>query len=46
MAITLSTGVQIQVAKTYAAAVPFTTISNASEAVVTVANTLANGDYV
>ena len=46
MAITLSTGVQIQVAKTYAAAVPFTTISSASEAVVTVANTLANGDYV
>lgn len=46
MAITLSTGVQIQVAKTYAAAVPFTNISNAPEAVITVANTLANGDIV
>ena len=46
MAITLSTGVQIQVAKTYAAPVAFTNISNASEAVITVANTLANGDFV
>ena len=46
MAITLSTGVQIQVAKTYANAVPFTNISNAAEAVITVANTLANGDYI
>lgn len=46
MAITLSTGVQVQVAKTYAPAVSFTNISNAAEAVITVSNTLATGDYV
>ena len=46
MAITLSTGVQIKIAKSYAAAVSFTNISNAPEAVITVANTLTNGDIV
>lgn len=46
MAITLSTGVQVRVAKTYAAAAPFTTISNAAEAVVTVSNSLTTGDYI
>lgn len=48
MAITLSTGAQVFVAKTYAAPVSFVgaNISNIAEAVVTIAHTLAQGDYV
>lgn len=48
MAITLTTGSTLSVAKTYAAAVNFTSanISKASEAVITVTHALAAGDYI
>lgn len=47
MAVTLPNGVVLAIASTYAAAtVAATVVSNASECVVTVTNTLAIGDYV
>lgn len=47
MAITLSTGANISVAKSYAAQLAFTAISNAAEAVCTVSgSTIVAGDYV
>ena len=44
--ITLSTGVSISIAKTYAAALTVTAASNATECVLTVTNTLTAGDWV
>lgn len=48
MAITLSTGVSLQVAKTYGASINTTAVSNASTAVVTTASahSISVGDYV
>lgn len=47
MAITLSTGATLSVAKTYAAPLSFTVISNATNAVCTVVgSTIVAGDYV
>lgn len=47
MAITLSTGATISVAKTYAASISFSAISNATDAVCTVSgSTIVAGDYV
>lgn len=47
MSITLSTGTSLSVAKTYAAQLTFTAISNASDAVCTVSgSTIVAGDYV
>ena len=48
MAITLSTGVSLQVAKTYGASVNTTAVSNATTAVVTTgsAHSISVGDYV
>ena len=48
MAITLTTGSTLSVAKTYAAAVNFTNanMSKAAEAVITVTHALAAGDYI
>lgn len=48
MAVTLADGTTVAIASAYAAALPFTAASNASESVLTMAATtgLANGDYV
>jgi len=47
MSITLSTGVILQVAKTYASSLSFSAISNATQAVCTVTgSTIVAGDYV
>lgn len=47
MAITLSTGASLSVAKTYASALSFSAISNATDAVCTVTgSTIVGGDYV
>lgn len=46
MSIQLTVGTSISIGSTYATAVTFTSISNASEAVITVSNTLANGDII
>ena len=47
MAITLSTGAILQVAKTYASSLSFSAISNATDAVCTVTgSTIVAGDYV
>ena len=48
MAITLTTGSSLSVAKTYAASIAFTTITNAVDAVITTASahSIAVGDYV
>lgn len=45
MAVSLPNGVTVSLATAYAAALTVTAASNASEAVLTVTNTLANGDY-
>ena len=48
MAITLSTGATVSVAKTYAASIAFSTITNAANAVITTssAHSISVGDYV
>ena len=46
MAVSLPNGIVLAIASAYAASLTVTAASNASECVLTVTNTLSNGDYV